>query len=600
MRREQVAHGGLCANPPEQGGRIVRVGIQCETRLLQQWRFFRQPASGFIGGGQLACLDLKLASINALAYDDFFSLWGESSVRVFNDNYKTKLRGLLKLENSKLFWDNNAALFRDNFMFAGSSGLFAWLLQIPMRLSGVRDQMIKRLSGPPKSLGLQLVIKLSSWTVFWKWLAPLGGVPRAQLDLIAREPEVFAERLVEVIEKRVWGSDNYFYYGYFVGRFSRSCCPRYLEEANYPALRANVDNVVLHHGPLAEAALLKEVGDGFTIASLLDSMDWMPDSMMAEQMAGLVPRMVDGGHIFWRSFATKIHSPVLAHLEPELVPTYDRVGWYLTQYSAQISKERKWNFDQFLCNGTEYVPHNSVLQQAKVITAMGMHALRKNKDVKQFYESQRDVYDGFRECLLPNRDRLLKYCLPWHEKPRAWVSVGCGTARDIEYVVGHLKACQTQLWLVDLSPELLSIARTRIEQLGLTKQVTFVQADICNPSLPSELPPHGSVDIVTCSYCLTMIPDWGVALEQMKRFLKPNGTLALVDFTKRTDAPNHWVQRLNAWWFAHDGVWFNDAQPRALLDDKDFTTTWFHEGESRVPFTPLMATHYLYSGKKCT
>merc|ERR1711998_700073 len=136
--------------------------------------------------------------------------------------------------------------------------------------------------------------------------------------------------------------------------------------------------------------------------------------------------------------------------------------------------------------------------------------------------------------------------LPWHEKPSSWVSVGCGTARDIEYVLGQLVACKTHLWLVDLSPELLSIANARVARLGLADRVT----------------------------------------------------LALVDFTKRTDAPRHWTQRLNAWWFAHDGVWFDDAHPRALLDDEAFTTTWFHEAESRVPYTPLIATHYLYSGKK--
>jgi ubiquinone/menaquinone biosynthesis C-methylase UbiE len=49
--------------------------------------------------------------------------------------------------------------------------------------------------------------------------------------------------------------------------------------------------------------------------------------------------------------------------------------------------------------------------------------------------------------------------------------VGCGTARDIEYVIEHLKACKTQLYLLDLSPALLEMARARIAAHGLQDQV---------------------------------------------------------------------------------------------------------------------------------
>ena len=37
-------------------------------------------------------------------------------------------------------------------------------------------------------------------------------------------------------------------------------------------------------------------------------MDWMPDSMIADQLAALVPRMqpYPKGNIFWRSFGTRV------------------------------------------------------------------------------------------------------------------------------------------------------------------------------------------------------------------------------------------------------------------------------------------------------
>jgi hypothetical protein len=49
---------------------------------------------------------------------------------------------------------------------------------------------------------------------------------------------------------------------------------------------------------------------------------------------------------------------------------------------------------------------------------MALHALRTEKDSVEFYKSQGDAYDGFRESLLPDRDQLQHYCLPWQNKPK--------------------------------------------------------------------------------------------------------------------------------------------------------------------------------------
>jgi len=95
-----------------------------------------------------------------------------------------------------------------------------------------------------------------------------------------------------------------------------------------------------------------------------------------------------------------------------------------------------------------------------------------------------------------------------------------------------------------------------------------------------------------------MIPPWKEALEQMIRVLKVGGTLALIDFTKRSDMPDAWHQRLNQWWFGMDGVYFNDAHTSMLRSHPRLKTVWFAESEARVPYTPLQATHYTYAGVK--
>ena len=64
-----------------------------------------------------------------------------------------------------------------------------------------------------------------------------------------------------------------------------------------------------------EELIAEAEGPGsITIASLLDSMDWMPPTMIAENISKVIANMDrKKGRVFWRSFADRVHSPVLAH-----------------------------------------------------------------------------------------------------------------------------------------------------------------------------------------------------------------------------------------------------------------------------------------------
>ena len=186
-----------------------------------------------------------------------------------------------------------------------------------------------------------------------------------------------------------------------------------------------------------------------------------------------------------------------------------------------------------------------------------------------------------------------------------WVCIGCGTARDIEYVAEQIQESRIRVYMLDLSPELLAIAAQRVAALGLEDKIVLVAGDINKvyqdngqPCHGIDLPLQGEVDIVTCSFCLTMIPGWIEVVESMVGLLREGGTLAVIDFSKDTNQPNRWSQRLNQWWFAHDGVYLNDAQPQALRNHPSLETLWFHEEDSRVPYTPLYATRYTFIGYK--
>jgi S-adenosylmethionine-diacylglycerol 3-amino-3-carboxypropyl transferase len=70
--------------------------------------------------------------------------------------------------------------------------------------------------------------------------------------------------------------DNYFYYGYIAGEYSEECCPRYLKKEHYASLRKAIEGkkLFLFEGTLVEC--LKKRTETYTVASLLDHMDWMP------------------------------------------------------------------------------------------------------------------------------------------------------------------------------------------------------------------------------------------------------------------------------------------------------------------------------------
>ena len=90
---------------------------------------------------------------------------------------------------------------------------------------------------------------------------------------------------------------------------------------------------------------------------------------------------------------------------------------------------------------------------------------------------------------------------------------------------------------IDLTPEMLALARTRADDLGIL--VTFCEGDA--QALPFD---DGTFDTVLCTYAMCSVPDERRAVLEMKRVLKPGGRLILVDHVRSSVVPIYWVQRL--------------------------------------------------------
>jgi S-adenosylmethionine-diacylgycerolhomoserine-N-methlytransferase len=207
--------------------------------------------------------------------------------------------------------------------------------------------------------------------------------------------------------------------------------------------------------------------------------------------------------------------------------------------------------------------------------------------LEDFYRGQADDYDTFRQRLLPGRCELIK-SLPL--APVAiWIDLGGGTAHNLVHA-GPALASLRQVYLVDLTPSLLTIARQRCRDQGWTN-VTLIEGDATDVRLPA-----GTADVVTCSYSLTMIPEWRAAVSEAWRLLRPGGTFGAVDFFV---APHHpsMTRRVWPWWFAHSHVHLS-ADHLPFLQRR-FETSSLTEARTPLPYVPVgRVPYYRFTGVK--
>ena len=93
-----------------------------------------------------------------------------------------------------------------------------------------------------------------------------------------------------------------------------------------------------------------------------------------------------------------------------------------------------------------------------------------------------------------------------------------------------------RLSAIDLSPEMLKIAKERAAELGL--EVKLQEADA--QKLPFD---DASFDTVVCTYSLCNIPDPHLAVGEMKRVLRADGRLVLVDHIRSSASGVLWAQK---------------------------------------------------------
>lgn len=220
------------------------------------------------------------------------------------------------------------------------------------------------------------------------------------------------------------------------------------------------------------------------------------------------------------------------------------------------------------------------------------HAAR----LDSFYAGQAAAYDSFRARLLPGREGMVREAVPATPDGGIWVDLGGGTGAALD-AVGPAVERLGRIHVVDLSEALLAVARQRIAECAL-RNVEAVRADVTTWRLPP-----GSVDAVTLSYALTMIPKWFRAIENAREMLRPDGIIGVADFYVARKHPTDgrarhgWATR-TLWpaWFACDDV--NLSPDHLPLLQSRFKTVRLVEGRARLRYLPFRAPYYTFIGRK--
>ncbi|MDQ3914249.1 MAG: methyltransferase domain-containing protein [Actinomycetota bacterium] len=166
------------------------------------------------------------------------------------------------------------------------------------------------------------------------------------------------------------------------------------------------------------------------------------------------------------------------------------------------------------------------------MTAHTVDVEAENQKIRRSWAKQAKRYDksiGFFERRVFGRSHR-----PWacQKATRNTLEVAIGTALNLPHYPEDV-----ELTGIDLSPEMLEIARERSAELG--KAVDLREGDAHNLPFDDE-----SFDTVVCTYSLCNIPDPQRAVDEMKRVLKRGGRLILVDHIRATNKPVFFLQKV--------------------------------------------------------
>lgn len=270
---------------------------------------------------QTALLELKLAAIRRLDFEDIFLIFGDGRHPRFREIYHDALRADLSAF-ARDYWAARCHWFTHraddgSFYFHGLSGrvarIFRAYLKLRPALAEAIEAMIEARTIEAQRDIYDGRVRPQLWRGPLAWILSrqitmsMLGVPQAQ----RREVEAqhtdgvagYVRGALDYVFRNFLLRDNHFWFLYLRGHYTRDTCPEYLRAGNVARLRERLIHRVMPH-TCTVTEFLRRSAEPVTRFVLLDHMDWMacyhPEAL-AEEWGAILDRAGSGARVIFRS-----------------------------------------------------------------------------------------------------------------------------------------------------------------------------------------------------------------------------------------------------------------------------------------------------------
>lgn len=159
----------------------------------------------------------------------------------------------------------------------------------------------------------------------------------------------------------------------------------------------------------------------------------------------------------------------------------------------------------------------------------------KKTQVEHMFDQISPRYDFMNHFLSAGTDRgwrkkAIRMLIPEHPKRVLDVATGTG---DLAILSNEILA-PDEIIGIDISEGMLALGRKKVEKAGLSDKIQLVKGDSEAISYPDD-----SFDAVTVAFGVRNFENLEKGLEEIKRVLKPGGTLVVVECTQ----PGGWLSK---------------------------------------------------------
>ena len=300
---------------------------------------------------QNALLELKLAGIRQLDFEDFFAAFGRGCHPRFERIYRQTLRAELS-PFARAFWDRRVRWFGNpggSFYFHGLSGIVASAFHAYLRLrprlaASIADLFETRSLDDQREIYDRRVQPLMwrpevNWTLSRQLTMSMLGVPHPQRKEVQQQHERgvagFVRESIEYVFRQLPVWTNYFWMVYVRGHYTEACCPEYLKPDNFARLKGGsgqgglAERISLHTCTVSQ--FLTGAERPISKFVLLDHMDWMSSYQpraLAEEWGLILRHARRDARVIFRSAHAAPGYLERLEVGPERSPLHERLRFH--------------------------------------------------------------------------------------------------------------------------------------------------------------------------------------------------------------------------------------------------------------------------------